>query len=102
MLETILQGLPNVANYLDDIILWGCTQTEHDHTLKAADQRLQDAGLKLNQSKCQFNKTSLRFLRHTVNAQGIQPNEDHLSAILHAPALEDATQLRSFIGLLSW
>ncbi len=37
-----------------------------------------------------------------MNAQGIQPDEDHLSAILHAPAPEDATQLRSFIGLLSW
>lgn len=102
MLVTVLQGLPNVANYLDDIILWGQTQTEHDHTLKAVIQRLQDAGLKLNQSKCQFNKTSLRFLGHMVNAQGIQPDEDHLSAILHAPAPKDAPQLRSFIGLLSW
>lgn len=102
MLATVLQGLPNVANYLDDIILWGRTQTEHDDTLKAVVQRLQDAGLKLNQSKCQFNKTSLRFLGHTVNAQGIQPDEDHLSAILHAPAPKDASQLRSFIGLLSW
>ncbi len=43
-------------NYLDDIILWGRTQTEHDHMLKAVIQRLQDAGLKLNQSKCPFNK----------------------------------------------
>ncbi len=90
MVVTVLRGIPNVANYLDDIILWGSTQTEHDLTLKAVIQRLQDAGLKLNQSKCQFNKTSLRFLGHTVNAQGIQPDEDHLSAILHAPAPEDS------------
>ncbi|KAL0190178.1 hypothetical protein M9458_012876 [Cirrhinus mrigala] len=102
MLATVLQGLLNVANYLDDIILWGRTQTEHNDTLKAVVQRLQDAGLKLNQSKRQFNKTSLRFLGHTVNVQGIQPDEDHLSAILHAPAPKDAPQLRSFIGLLSW
>ncbi|KAL1248807.1 hypothetical protein QQF64_022125 [Cirrhinus molitorella] len=38
----------------------------------------------------------------SVNVQGIQPDEDHLSAILHAPAPKDAPQLRSFIGLLSW
>ncbi|KAI2660383.1 Transposon Ty3-G Gag-Pol polyprotein [Labeo rohita] len=66
ILVTDLQGLPNVANYLHDIILWGHTQTEHDHMLKAVVQRLQDAGLKLNQSKCQFNKTSLRFLGHLM------------------------------------
>ncbi|KAL1270910.1 hypothetical protein QQF64_029926 [Cirrhinus molitorella] len=71
-------------------------------TLKVVFQCLQDAGLKLNQAKCQFNKTSLRFLGHTVNVQGIQPDEDHLSAILHAPAPKDAPQLRFFIGLLSW
>lgn len=31
MLATVLQGLPNVANYLDDVIVWGRTKSEHDH-----------------------------------------------------------------------
>ena len=102
MLATVLQGLPNVANYLDDVIVWGHTKSDHDHMLKVVIQHIHDAGLQLNDSKCHFNKSSLRFLGHTVSAQGIHPDEVHLSAMLHAPVPKDAHQLRSLLGLLSW
>ncbi len=102
MLSTILQGSTNVAHYLDDIIVWGRTQSEHDCMLNKVVRLLQSAGLQLNTPKCQLSKTSLCFLGHTVSAQGVHPNEDHLNAMLHAPVPTDAHQLRSFLGLISW
>lgn len=102
MLATIFKGLPNVANYLDDVIVWGRTQATHDKTLKAVLQRLKDAGLQLNTSKSHFNRSSLIFLGHTVTAEDIQPDKAHITAVLHAPASTDAGKLRSFLGLLSW
>uniref|UniRef100_A0A3B3RYT1 Gypsy retrotransposon integrase-like protein 1 n=1 Tax=Paramormyrops kingsleyae TaxID=1676925 RepID=A0A3B3RYT1_9TELE len=102
MIAIILDGLQNVANYLDDIIVWGRTVQEHDLALQNVLQRLRDAGLQLNNSKCQFRKQSLKFLGHKVTAQGIQVDQEHLSAILDAPVPSDAVQLRSLIGLLSW
>ncbi len=98
----ILKGLQNVANYLDDIIVWGRSQQEHDQALQNVLQRLKEAGLILNKSKCQFSKQSLKFLGHLVTAQGIQLDQGHLSAIINAPAPSDAVQLRSLLGLLSW
>ncbi len=70
----------------DDII----TQSKHDCMLKVF-QLLQSAGLQLNTPKCQLSKTSLHFL----SAQGVQPNKDHLNAMLYAPVPTDAHQLRS-------
>ncbi|KAI4894806.1 hypothetical protein NFI96_001731 [Prochilodus magdalenae] len=102
MMSSILQGLSNVANYLNDIIIWGRTSDEHECYLQAVLKCLKDAGLQLNVSKCCFHQTKLRFLGHTLTAQGIQPDEEHLAAILHAPAPADAAKLRSFLGLLSW
>lgn len=64
-------------------------------------QRIHDAGLQLNDLKCHFNKSSLHFLDHTVSAQGVYPEEDHLTARLHAPVPNDAHQPRSLLGLLS-
>lgn len=52
MLATVLEGLPDVANYLDDIILWGKTRAAHDATLASVLKRLQEAGLQLNRDKC--------------------------------------------------
>ncbi|KAJ8356857.1 hypothetical protein SKAU_G00196510 [Synaphobranchus kaupii] len=62
IMATILQGLPGVQNYLDDVIIYGATADEHDRKLKAVLRSLKDAGLQLNDDKCHFNQTSLRFL----------------------------------------
>ncbi|KAF7664139.1 hypothetical protein LDENG_00188000 [Lucifuga dentata] len=102
MMAEILKGLPNVQNYLDDIIVCGCTPAEHDHALTAVLRRLQSSGLKLNPKKCHFRQTNLRFLDHTVTAQGIHPDQEQLAAIRDAPVPDNPVSLRSFLGLLSW
>ena len=50
-IEGVLQGIPHVAIFLDDILLTGRNDREHLHTLKVVLQRLQDAGLRLKRSK---------------------------------------------------
>ena len=55
-------------------------------------QPLTNAGLRLNDKKCQFRKSSRRFLSHLVSAKGIEP--DTVKAIAQAPAPHDAGTLR--------
>lgn len=43
-LAIVLGVLPNVAHYLNDIILWGKTQSEHDAALAEVLQRLKEEG----------------------------------------------------------
>uniref|UniRef100_A0A9J7XM44 Reverse transcriptase domain-containing protein n=1 Tax=Cyprinus carpio carpio TaxID=630221 RepID=A0A9J7XM44_CYPCA len=102
MMECILKGVPNVQNYLDDVICFGRTAAEHDIALNTVLSRLKEAGLRLNEQKCQIRQKSLRFLGHSVTAQGVQPDTEHLQAIVQAPAPKDASSLRSFLGMLSW
>lgn len=47
-MRIILDDLLNVSNYLDDIIIWGCTAEELERLPKAILQRLQDTGLQIN------------------------------------------------------
>ncbi len=77
MMHLILQELPNVANYLD-VIIWGHTAEEHEHSLKAVLQCLQDSGLKMYASKYNFSQTSLQFLVHTVTAQGVKSDKQQM------------------------
>lgn len=94
----ILNDLPGVQNYLDDLIFYGNTSAEHDQNLNTVLQKVKEAGLVLNENKCHFRKTSLRFLSHTITADGILPDLDHINAILRAPPPLDAVALRSFLG----
>ncbi|KAJ8353489.1 hypothetical protein SKAU_G00210560 [Synaphobranchus kaupii] len=93
MMSIVLADLPGVEYYIDDIIIHGSDMHTHDKVLTATLQRLNSAGLQLNDAKCRFRETSLPFLGHTVSADGLLPD---------APAPTDATTLRSFLGLLSW
>ena len=50
----ILEGLPGVLCLMDDVVIFGKNQSEHDDRLKATLTRLEGAGVTLNPRKCEF------------------------------------------------
>jgi len=52
VMDTILQGLPNVFCYLDDILITGATQIEHLSNLEQVLQRLLKYGVRAKKAKC--------------------------------------------------
>lgn len=102
MMSLVLKGQSGVQCYLDDIIVTGATVEEHDRNLKAVLKRIDNAGLKLNYSKCHIRKTELTFLGHIVSAKGLQPDASHVEAVSQAPPPTDLITLRSFLGLTGW
>ena len=53
-MDSILQGIPRVCCYIDDILISGETDEEHLQNLEAVLGRLQDHGVTVKQSKCKF------------------------------------------------
>lgn len=49
-----------------------------------------------------FQKDHHRFLGRVITADGILPDQEHVNAILQAPAPSDAAALQSFLGFASW
>lgn len=46
------EGIEGVHTYVDDILVWGTTQNEHDKCLKEVLSRAWQNNLKLNKDKC--------------------------------------------------
>ena len=101
-IEGVLQGIPHVAIFLDDILLTGRNDREHLHTLKVVLQRLQDAGLRLKRSKCTFMASEVVFLGHKVDSMGLHPISDKVRAIENAPPPSNVTELEVYLGLLNY
>lgn len=101
-MEVLLQGLDGVSVYLDDILVAGRTFDEHLHRLSEVLERLQKAGMHLNKQKCFFLRSSVEYLGHVVDEEGIHPTEENVRAIKEAPAPTNVTQLRSFLGLINY
>ena len=97
----ILEGLPGVVCLLDDIVISGRNTEEHDARLRATLNKLADAGITLNKAKCEFNKSSLRFLGHILSTDGVQADPQKVSAINNMPIPSDIHSLRRFLGMVN-
>lgn len=67
MMSMVLQNLPGVQVYLDDVIVYICCRADHVTRLKAVLYRLQKAGLCLNTEKCKVYQDKLTYLGHIIS-----------------------------------
>ncbi|BHF81360.1 hypothetical protein SprV_0702449000 [Sparganum proliferum] len=88
--------------YLDDVIVFGKTITQHNDNLRAVLLALREAGLTLNPQKCQFLREKVNYLGHEVSPSGIKVSAEKAGAILTWPTPNSTTEVRSFIGLASY
>lgn len=61
-----------VLCHMDDVLISGRMQEEHDARLHAALQKIQSAGGTLNKEKYEFNKDCIDFLGHIIDS-GMSP-----------------------------
>ena len=71
--------------YLDDIIVFSKTPEEHIERLRSVFQKLDQAGLHLKPSKCEFFKKRVEYLGHIVSENGIETNPKKIKAIVDWP-----------------
>ena len=84
--------------YLDDIIMYSCTEEEHLTRLRAVFKRFCKSGLKLKPSKCNFFRTEINYLGHTVSAKGMEPGVDGIKAIVEMALPRTYTGICQFLG----
>jgi hypothetical protein len=101
-MDMVLQGIPYMSCYLDDIIVTGANDEEHLENLKEVFKRLESQGLRLKKSKCKFLQSSVEYLGHRIDSLGLHATSEKLEAIQGAPEPENIQQLRSFLGLLNY
>ena len=67
----ILADIPGVLCHMDDVLVFGKDEAEHDSRLKQVLCRIQSAGATLNKDKCRFRNSSIKFLGHIIDGNGI-------------------------------
>ena len=102
LMDTVLQGIPGVICYIDDILLSSADESTHMATLEVVLARLQQHGFRLRKDKCKFLTSAVEYLGHIVNAEGVQATPEKVEAICQAPAPTNVTELRSLLGLVNY
>ena len=83
-IEVLLQGIPNVSVYLDDVLITGLSVSDPLWNWNKILQRLEDMGMQLNKEKCAFLLNKIEYLGHKITEDGLQPTESKVRAVAHA------------------
>ena len=97
-----LECLEGVEVLIDDIIVHGADQKQHDQRLLAVLNKLAKANITLNQKKCEFNVKSVKVLGHIISSNGISADPTKVNAITSMQKPKNVKELRSSLGMVCY
>ena len=102
MMRKLLNGLNQVVNYIDDILIYTETWEEHVKILELVLERLRKSNLTAKPSKCFIAHHNLEFLGHVIQKGEVMPEESKVQKILKVEKPKNKKQMRSFLGLIGY
>lgn len=101
LMNSVLTGLNGIKAfvYLDDIIIYALDLEDHSRKLKEVFDRLREANLKLQPSKCSFMRKEVNYLGHVITDKGVRPNPQKIDCVVKFPTPTNAKEIKSFLGL---
>lgn len=102
MMRKLLEGLPHVVHYIDDVLVYSQTWEEHMDDLRRVFQRLREAHLTARPSKCHLGCQSVEFLGHIVEGGSVKPTPEKLAKVKSMSRPTTKKEVRSFLGLVGY
>ena len=84
-MDTLLQRIPNVLSYINDILVTGSTLMKHMESLEEVLKRLANEGITVKYSNYEFLTNQVDYLGYVIDEKGLDSSDKKLQAILNAP-----------------
>ena len=84
----------------DDVIIASEDTAQHIKALEEVLTAVQEAGLTLNQEKCEFGMSEVKFWGMIINADGIQPDPEKVEALKDLEPPQNKEELLSFLCMM--
>jgi len=91
-----------IFNYLDDLVVYSASISEHQKHLREVLCRLQSAGFTLNKEKIVLGASEIKYLGHCLSSRGIRVIPDRVEAIKQYPCPKNLHSVRRFLGMVSF
>ena len=96
------EGPDFVSVYIDDVLVFSPTLSDHLQHLQLVIERLHEVGLKLQPVKCHFIRKEVEYLGHLVTPTGLKTNPRLVEAVNGFPTPDGIKGVRQFLGLASY
>ncbi|OBQ28087.1 MAG: hypothetical protein AN485_24225, partial [Anabaena sp. MDT14b] len=102
VMQSIFYDLPYVRVYIDDLVVFSESVSEHGAHLAEVVLRLTKANLRLRPEKCSFYRQCVDYLGHVVSGAGIRPAPSKVADLRDVPAPSTGKQMQAFLGLVNY
>lgn len=102
ILETILLPCDGVVNFIDDIVVYGKDDAEHNARLKRVLEIFKEVDILLNHDKCVFNVKAIKFLGHELSSSGVRPLDKYIKVVENFREPITIDEVQSFLGLINY
>ena len=102
MMRSLLEGIPNVVHYIDDIVIFSSSWEEHVQDVRRVLTALRAAHLTAKPTKCHFGCNKVEFLGHMLGEGKISPTQEGVEMVLKAARPTTKKEVRDFIGLVAY
>lgn len=102
VMTSLLLGITGVIVFIDDILVAAPDARTHTERVRLVSERLNEAGLRVKEKKCQFFQEEIKYLGFWINAQGIFPSKKNIESVKQAPAPKNVSELKSFLGSINY
>ncbi|KAL0150908.1 hypothetical protein M9458_053827 [Cirrhinus mrigala] len=91
-----------VIIYIDDILIYSNSLTEHIKHVRSVLQRLIAHQLYAKEEKCEFHQDNISFLGYIISADGVAMDEKKVNAVLKWPRPNTLRELQRFLGFTNF
>src|SRR5438270_13875583 len=88
--------------YLDDILIYSNTLTEHKAHVRKTLELLGANGLHLKPEKCEFYRTKVEYLGFVISEEGISINSRKVAAVKEWEQCTNLHDIRSFLSFVNF
>ncbi|XP_065941318.1 retrovirus-related Pol polyprotein from transposon 297 [Magallana gigas] len=100
--QELFSDLPGVECLVDDILVHGESNAEHDENLIRMLERCRKVGLKLNRDKVELRVPEVKYVGHIIGKDGLKVDPEKVRAIVNMPEPTDIQGVRRFLGLVQY
>ena len=100
-MSELFADVEGVKVIVDDLLVWGKDDEEHDARLEQVLRRAREVNLKFNAKKCKIKK-EVPYVGHVLSKDGLKADPEKIRAVKEMKPPVNAKELKTFLGFIQY
>ena len=99
-MSELFEDIDGVKVIVDDLLIWGQDDDQHDLRLKEVQDRAREVNLKFNFKKCRIRQDEVVGL--VLSKYGLKPDPEKIRAVQEMQPPQNTKELKTFLGFMQY